>query len=139
MARTTLAHQEIVLLHVYREPETVLADSFSTQSTAPATGPATRAQLETVAATRAQQVLDEGRSLAGDLDVEPRLCETPVDEPVWRAILKVADELDPELIVVGTRGSTVAGDEMLGSVSRGLIRHAGRPVLVVPDGRTRRV
>lgn len=134
VARHTLGHQEMVLLHVYREPEMVLPDSFSVESTMPATGLASRARLESMAATYARRVLDHGRALAGDLVLETRAQEATADEPLWRAILDVADELHPDLIVVGTRGTTVAGEEILGSVSNGLIRHSARPVLIVPQG-----
>jgi nucleotide-binding universal stress UspA family protein len=47
-------------------------------------------------------------------------------------ILEIADELDADLIVAGTRGTTAVAEQVLGSVSNTLVHHARRPVLVVP-------
>ena len=51
---------------------------------------------------------------------------------VASAILDVADELDAEAIVVGSRGLTGVKSLLLGSVSHALLQHADRPVIVVP-------
>ncbi len=50
-------------------------------------------------------------------------------------ILKVAEESDPDLIVMGTRGRTGLKHVLLGSVAERVLRHAHRPVLVVPAPR----
>jgi nucleotide-binding universal stress UspA family protein len=52
---------------------------------------------------------------------------------VASAILDVADELDAEAIVVGSRGLTGVKSLLLGSVSHALLQHADRPVIVVPS------
>ena len=58
---------------------------------------------------------------------EQRLVEgAPVD-----AILRVAGEVDAELIVVGSNRHGAVGTVLLGSVSLALLRRARRPVLVV--------
>jgi nucleotide-binding universal stress UspA family protein len=44
---------------------------------------------------------------------------------------RLAAELDAELIVVGSRGLSRVKSALLGSTSRELLAHAGRPVLVV--------
>jgi nucleotide-binding universal stress UspA family protein len=53
----------------------------------------------------------------------------PVD-----AILDLAEEVDVDLIVVGSRGHGMLGRILLGSVSEGVVHHAPRPVLVVRGG-----
>lgn len=50
----------------------------------------------------------------------------PADE-----IVAYADVIDADLIVVGSRGHGAIASALLGSVSRGVLREARRPVLVV--------
>jgi nucleotide-binding universal stress UspA family protein len=47
-------------------------------------------------------------------------------------LVAYADSHDADLIVVGSRGHGAVASALLGSVSRGLLREAGRPVLIVP-------
>ena len=53
----------------------------------------------------------------------------PVD-----ATLDLADEIDADLIVVGSRGYGTLGRLVVGSVSEGVVHHANRPVLVLRGG-----
>jgi nucleotide-binding universal stress UspA family protein len=46
-------------------------------------------------------------------------------------IVAYADTVDADLIVVGSRGHGTVASALLGSVSRGILREARRPVLVV--------
>lgn len=46
-------------------------------------------------------------------------------------IVAYADTVDADLIVVGSRGHGAVSSALLGSVSRGILREARRPVLVV--------
>jgi nucleotide-binding universal stress UspA family protein len=50
----------------------------------------------------------------------------------WEAVCEVADELDAEPIVIGSRGLGRAQSALLGSVSSAVIAHAKRAVLVGP-------
>ena len=63
----------------------------------------------------------------GDLFTEPHLLQgTPVD-----AILDLCEELQPGLLVMGSRGLGPVGRLVVGSVSEGVVHHARCPVLVL--------
>jgi nucleotide-binding universal stress UspA family protein len=47
------------------------------------------------------------------------------------SIVAVAETIDADLIVVGSRGRSAVATALLGSISHGVLRHAKRPVLVV--------
>ena len=73
--------------------------------------------------------LDEAQACAEEAGVTgyARLLRgDPVDE-----IVAYADTVDADLIVVGSRGHGAVASALLGSVSRGILREARRPVLVV--------
>ena len=52
----------------------------------------------------------------------------------WRTILTVADEIDADVIVMGTRKHSSIGQMLLGSTATKTLSHSKRPVLVVPLG-----
>ncbi len=53
---------------------------------------------------------------------------------IAEGICDVADEIDADLIVVGTRGHGSVGALMLGSVTQGLLHISRCPVMAVPPG-----
>ena len=73
--------------------------------------------------------LEEARALAAERGIEAEtemLRGETVDE-----LVAYADTIDADLIVVGSRGHGSLASAVLGSVSRGVLREARRPVLVV--------
>jgi nucleotide-binding universal stress UspA family protein len=73
--------------------------------------------------------LTNARALAEERGIEVRtqmLRGEIVDE-----IVAYADTIDADVIVVGSRGHGALASALLGSVSRGVLREARRPVLIV--------
>ncbi len=66
--------------------------------------------------------------------VRPRLILR--DGPPSIVLLAVAEEVDADLIVVGSRGSGQASPSALGSTSAKITQRSSRPVVVVPDDRS---
>jgi len=54
-----------------------------------------------------------------------------VDDRVENGILRVADEMDADIIVMGTRGLSTLRGAIMGSVSHAMIEKATCPVLIV--------
>jgi nucleotide-binding universal stress UspA family protein len=71
------------------------------------------------------------RATAAGLHASPRIASG--HGGVARAILKVAGELDADLVVLGTRGRGGVTSFLLGSVSHAVVQHADRAVLIVPS------
>jgi len=89
-------------------------------------------RLEQFASERADAIARQGCEHARGLGIPVEARVERSDSSVWRTILDVADELDAELIALGTRGVTAVQSALLGSVSNAVVHHSGRPVLVVP-------
>lgn len=50
----------------------------------------------------------------------------------WRTILDVAEAMDADVIVMGTRTHSSLGQFLLGSTANKVMQHSTRPVLIVP-------
>jgi nucleotide-binding universal stress UspA family protein len=85
---------------------------------------------------RAEQTAEEGARLAREagLEAEPLVVEE-ASHRVWRAIVDVAEECDAQMIVLGHRCGSGLRSSLPGSVSRGVVAHSLRPVVVVPAAR----
>jgi nucleotide-binding universal stress UspA family protein len=82
---------------------------------------------------RAENTAEEGARLAREagLDAEPLVVEES-GHRVWRAIVEVAEERDATMIVLGHRGGSALRTSLPGSVSRAVVAHCDRPIVVVP-------
>ena len=72
----------------------------------------------------------EAKGLLAAVEHDTLVCEGQV----WSELVRVADELEADLIVIGTHGRRGLGRLLLGSVAEEIIRRAECPVLTVgPD------
>lgn len=92
-------------------------------------------QIEDVALVDARNINAEGVRLAklAGLNAEARTVECSTT--IWTAIVEIADELNVDIIVAGTRGATGIRALMHSSVADAVLKHCHRPVLMVPPGR----
>jgi nucleotide-binding universal stress UspA family protein len=89
------------------------------------------ARLDEAARLRAADRADDGAAQlrAAGWDGEALAIET--SRNVVAAIVDAADEHDAALVVTGTRGRSRVAAALLGSSAEGILRGAGRPVLLV--------
>jgi nucleotide-binding universal stress UspA family protein len=92
--------------------------------------PATVSAMQDAAQNEATVIAEEGAALARDAGflAEPRVeaSATP-----WQEIVAVGDELDADVIAIGSRGRTGLKKVLLGSVASAVAQHSGRSVLIV--------
>jgi len=82
----------------------------------------------------AQQIAEDGAQLANSKGLKATArWESEGALSVWQTVDRLAEELDAELVVTGSRGLTGLHSLLVGSVSTKVLRHAQRPVLVVPS------
>ncbi|MFZ0388781.1 MAG: universal stress protein [Solirubrobacteraceae bacterium] len=129
VAHHSLGRQRKILLDVWSAPERVHADSFGFDQH---DGGPSYDRLCELLERQTQEILDDGVQRAAELGIEVQTRAERSRSSVWRTILDVADELDADLILAGTRGVTAVETGLLGSVSGELVRHSRRPVLIVP-------
>ncbi|REK07763.1 MAG: universal stress protein [Acidobacteria bacterium] len=90
-----------------------------------------RAKAHANATRSAKEHLATYAGRFGDL---PRVSTKLVDGVPWRGIVELAEELESDLVVVGTRGLRGLDKLLLGSTARAVIQHCASPVLTVPSG-----
>lgn len=87
--------------------------------------------LDDASEEQACETAAEGAALLREAGVEVSARAERCETNPWWTILALADELDAETIVVGSRGRSRLRAAVLGSTSSCVVRHSSRPVLVV--------
>jgi nucleotide-binding universal stress UspA family protein len=95
------------------------------------------AQEDELSAQAARQLAEHGASVATEAGFDVRARWVADGRTIATTIIEEADELDADLIVMGSRGLTGIS-AFLGSVSNHVLQHAHRPVLIVPAGSSAR-
>jgi nucleotide-binding universal stress UspA family protein len=122
-----------VVVHVYATPKPAVA-ATPASGIVLAVDPALTAEVEQRARDQAGAVVDEGVEVAraAGFDPQPELVPGDGVQAVWNAIVSVAERHDASVIVLGHRHLSWLEEKLLGRVDSGVVKHAGRPVLVVP-------
>lgn len=122
-----------VVVHVYATPKPAVAAAPG-PGVALAVDPAVTAEVEQRAREQAGAVVNEGVEVARAAGFEPQPELVPGDgvHAAWNAIVSVAEHHDASVIVLGHRHLSWLEEKLLGRVDSAVVKHAGRPVLVVP-------
>jgi nucleotide-binding universal stress UspA family protein len=81
----------------------------------------------------AEQTAAEGASLAQAVGFDAGGAATET-EPTWKGIVKVANDHDASLIVLGSHGRTGLAGVLIGSVAEAVAAHSRRSVLIIHRG-----
>ena len=95
--------------------------------------PATIEALDRLQREHATSVADAGAKLARSAGLAAEAQAVPDELDVADTLMGIARERDAAVVVVGSHGISGLRTRLLGSVSRKLIQHCDRPVLVVRD------
>lgn len=125
--QAVLPRHDVTLLHVWNEPIPA-ADSFSFNEDPHAPS---AEQLIDKAERGAQEKVEEGRLLAAEHGLTPKTLIARNEMSVPATILRIAEEQDSSLIVLGAHPHGTPGPT-LDSISTAVIAGSKRPVLVIP-------
>jgi nucleotide-binding universal stress UspA family protein len=103
----------------------------------PPPDPATVEAIDRLQHERATSVAAEGAELARSLGLTAEAQVVPDQVDVADTLIEIARERNAAVVVVGSHGISGLRTRLLGSVSRKLIEHCDRPVLVIRGDRDR--
>jgi len=100
---------------------------------APLVDPSAGPDLDSESRRDAERVASEGAELARSLGLDAEPIATVDVHDVGRTIVELAVRHEAAAIVIGSRGLSGVRARLEGSTSKGVIRHASCPVIVVHD------
>lgn len=115
-------NEGIHLVHVVEAEPTYAAYGFS-----PDEFPAMH-QVQTESLNRGEEKLQK---IAREIDV-PNVQTRVLQGQPLHALLKYAEEINADILVLGSHGHGLLGSLLLGSVAEGCVRKAKIPALIVP-------
>ena len=89
-------------------------------------------EFDAAARAAAEQLTAEGAGIAAEAGFAARPVTIEAPDGVWRPLLELAEEHEASAVIVGSHGRSPVSAAVLGSVSRGIVNHSKRPVIVVP-------
>lgn len=92
--------------------------------------PATVSAMQEAAENEATAVAEAGTALAREVGFAAQARVGVAPSP-WQEIVEVAEELDADVIAIGSRGRTGLSKVLLGSVASAVAQHSRRSVLIV--------
>jgi hypothetical protein len=90
--------------------------------------------LDRAAEEEARAIVADGAAVASAAGLRADTAIVDAAGSTWCAIKRLANERDAAIVVCGSRGLGPFSRAAVGSTSSGLLHHAHRPVLVVPEG-----
>ena len=92
--------------------------------------PAYFSDVDSTLETQAREMAERGARIAREAGFEAE-ARSAQGSSAWQGIVDAAQAVDAAVIVVGARGLSGLKSALVGSTSKGVLHHAGRPVLVV--------
>ncbi len=132
-AAELLPHLRAVVATVWEPelPELSVIDPGGGTGLSIAADPETVERIERAQHERAERIAREGAELASSLGLAAEPHAVPDDVDVADTLIALAREQRATVVVVGSHGISGLRSRLLGGVSRKLIDHCDRPVLVV--------
>ena len=123
-----------IVLHVWESIESTFAYRYSLAGVTGALEEA-MAELQSVGAEEADKLAEEGATVARDAGLAAEPLVEQAKGHAWTTAVKLIDGRNASVAVVGSKGKGPLRELTLGSFASGVVHHAARPVLVVPQPR----
>lgn len=77
-------------------------------------------------------VAQEGAELATQAGLQATAESTTLQVSVWQAVIETANQLEPDVVITGTRSLHGIQELLVGTLSHALLQHCHVPVLAIP-------